>query len=110
MITNFLWLMNYVRENILEKFILPELEISYWEFLIYLAIVGVVATVLINSVQISGNSSFNAKRESEYRDVLRGRERVKADERAKIKRGNKLDSDKSWSIDERILNKWNSDD
>lgn len=55
MISNFIWLMKLVRTKILEGLILPELDISYWDFCIILAVVGIVATVLINAVKISGN-------------------------------------------------------
>lgn len=53
MLENFWWLMNTIREELLEKFILPGIGISYWKFLIYLAVAGVVITVLINSVRYS---------------------------------------------------------
>lgn len=59
MVSNFLWLMNLVRTEILESFNLPELDISYWDFCIILAAVGIVATVLINSVRISGGNAVN---------------------------------------------------
>lgn len=58
--------MNLVRTEILDSFNLPELDISYWDFCIILAAVGIVATVLINSVRISGGSaaSFSKERNS----------------------------------------------
>ena len=59
MLQNIYWLLNYVRENILEKFMLPELNISYWDFCIYLAIAGVVIVVLINAVRVSGSSAIS---------------------------------------------------
>lgn len=60
MISSFLWIMNYVREEILEKFILPEIGISYWEFCIYLAIAAIVITLLINSIKVSSQKGQSA--------------------------------------------------
>lgn len=85
MLDNIFWLLELVRTRILEAFILPDLNISYWEFLIYSAIVGVVVTVLINGVKVSGSAQNFSVRESKYHEVLRQRERVRADERNKIK-------------------------
>lgn len=75
MISNFIWLMNLVRTKILEGLILPELNISYWEFCIYLAVVGVVATVLINSVRVGGGAAASSarKREAENYDNYKKR-------------------------------------
>lgn len=87
MISNMLWLLKLVREEVLEKFILPELEISYWDFCIYLAIMGVVIVVLINAVKVSGGQTQFSSKEESYQNTLRKRERVKADERDKIKNG-----------------------
>ena len=64
MLSNIFWLLNYVRENILEAFILPDLGISYWDFLIYLAIAGVVIVVLINTVQVTGGRSISASKKA----------------------------------------------
>lgn len=66
MITNLFWILNYIREELLEKFILPELDISYWKFLIILAMVSVVVAVLINSVRVSGSAAFSVG-DSEFR-------------------------------------------
>lgn len=98
------WLLKYVRENILEKFILPELNLSYWEFCIYLAIAGVVIVVLVNAVQVSGSLNLNSRKENNYHQVLRQRERVKADERSKIRNGSS--STGSYNLDkfEEMLN------
>ena len=52
MLENLFYILNTVREKILEGFIIPGLNMSYWEFLCMLAIVGIVITVLINSVQV----------------------------------------------------------
>lgn len=59
MFENFWWLMNTVRTEILEKFIIPGIGISYWKFLIYLAVAGVVITVLINAVRYSSAESVS---------------------------------------------------
>ena len=86
MLENFWWLMNTIREELLEKFILPGIGISYWKFLIYLAVAGVVITVLINSVRYSVSSVHsdkdvkdeekvtdpNKKFAEEYRMIARG--------------------------------------
>ena len=62
MINNIVWILKNVRENILEQFIIPDLNISYWDFCIYLLIVGLVATVLVNSVRgISGRAASSEK-------------------------------------------------
>lgn len=70
MLENFYWLMETIREEIMEKFIIPGLGISYWKFLIYLLIVGVVATVLINGVRVSSSNAVKAssKKHSEKED------------------------------------------
>ena len=74
MISNLFWILNEVREKILEAFVLPELGISYWKFLIILAVVGVVITVLINSVQVSGSAAVSAGKNS-YKSFKRRRDR-----------------------------------
>ena len=71
--------MNFVRENILEEFVLPELNISYWEFLIYLALVGVVATVLVNGVRVGGGAAASSARKREadsYKNYKEKRQRA----------------------------------
>lgn len=56
----FLELLTKVRTEILEKFILPELGVSYWKFVIGLALAAVVITVLVNVVRIGTvNYSFS---------------------------------------------------
>lgn len=92
MLDNIFWLLELVRTRILEAFILPDLNISYWEFLIYSAIVGVVVTVLINGVKVSGSANSYSVNEAKYHELLRKRERVKADEREKIKNKSKNSS------------------
>lgn len=64
MISNLFWLLNYIRTSILETFTLPELGISYWDFLVTLALVGVVATILINSVRVSSRKADRARSDS----------------------------------------------
>lgn len=56
MIETFVWILKSVRENILEKFMLPGLGISYWDFCISLLIVGLLITVLVNGVKSSKRS------------------------------------------------------
>ena len=103
MISNILWLLRLVREEVLEKFILPELEISYWDFCIYLAIIGVVIVVLVNAVKVSGGQTQFSSKEESYRNTLRERERVKADERNKIRNGSS-GSAKNYDAFENHLN------
>lgn len=59
MLENFWYLMNTVRTEILEKFIIPGIGISYWKFLIYLAVAGVVITVLVNAVRYTSSESVS---------------------------------------------------
>ena len=63
MLDTFFWMLEQVRIKILEGFIIPELNISYWEFCIYSAIVGVVVTVLINSVQVSSGAAMTERQQ-----------------------------------------------
>jgi len=67
MIDNLLYILKYIRENLLEKFNIPGLEMSYWEFLIMLAIVGIVITVLINAVQVSGSSAVKQSKINSFK-------------------------------------------
>lgn len=59
MLENFWSLMNTIRTELLEKFIIPGIGISYWKFLIYLAVAGVVITVLINAVRYTSSESVS---------------------------------------------------
>lgn len=80
MVSYFIWLMKLVRTEILEGLNLPELDISYWDFCIILAVVGIVATVLINSVRISGA----AEKENVYeKEKHRSKQRLRAWDDAK---------------------------
>lgn len=65
MLNNIFWLLEKVRKEILESFTLPQLNISYWEFLIYLAIAGIAITVLINGVRVSGSALVHSAKERE---------------------------------------------
>ena len=60
MISYFFWLMNYIRENVFEAFIIPELNISYWDLCIAFLIIGLLITVLVNGVKSSVRSSSNS--------------------------------------------------
>ena len=80
MISYLIWLMNLVRTEILEGLNLPELDISYWDFCIILAVVGIVATVLLNCVKISGS----ADKENVYeKEKNKSRQRLRAWDDAK---------------------------
>ena len=107
MLDSLFWMLEQVRTKILEGFIIPDLDISYWEFCIYSAIVGVVVTVLINGVKVSGSAQNYSVREGKYHETLRQRERVKADERERIKnKGSSLGSGHDFdAIDNAINNK-----
>lgn len=96
MISYFIWLMKLVRTKILEGLILPELDISYWDFCIILAVVGVVATVLINSVRISGS----VNKENVYeKEKQRSKERMRAWEDAKAEHNNSRQVRTSYNLD-----------
>lgn len=55
-------LLTYIRVELLEKVYIPGLGISYWHFLIYLAVASVVVTVLVNGVRL-GHRSGDSKEE-----------------------------------------------
>lgn len=55
-------LMTMVREDILEKLIIPGLGISWWKFSVYLLIIGVVVTVLVNGVRVSSSRAASSSR------------------------------------------------
>lgn len=50
--SNFFSIMETVREEILEGFVLP-LGITYWKFLIYMAFAAIVIVALVNKLPIS---------------------------------------------------------
>ncbi len=81
MISNFIWLMKLVRTKILEGLILPELDISYWDFCIILAVVGIVAVVLLNSVRISGGSASSFAKEKKNNSYGKYKERRQRNEK-----------------------------
>lgn len=58
-------LLTMIREDVLEKVVIPGLGISYWKFCIYLLIIGVVVTVLINGVRISSGREAGIRNEAE---------------------------------------------
>lgn len=50
---NLFYIMNTVRDSILESFIIPGLGISYWKFIIYMAFAAIVIVALVNKLPIS---------------------------------------------------------
>lgn len=63
--SNLFEIMTMIREQILETFSIPGLGISYWKFCIYLLIIGVVVTVLINGVRVSAGREPGLRNEAE---------------------------------------------
>lgn len=61
-------LMDIIRTEILEKLTIPGLGISWWKFSIYLLILSVVVTVLINAVKVSGSSAGKSARRRSHSD------------------------------------------
>lgn len=61
-------IMTLVREEILETTIIPGLGISWWKFSIYLLIIGVVVTVLINGVRVSSSKAARGSKNSSPRN------------------------------------------
>lgn len=70
-------IMTTIRTQILETFTIPGLGISYWKFCIYLLIIGVVITVLINGVRVSGGAlaADNRIKEREEQRIARSKSR-----------------------------------
>lgn len=70
-------IMQTIRTEILEKFTIPGLGISYWKFCIYLLIIGVVVTVLVNGVRVSGGalSADNRIKDREEQRIARSKSR-----------------------------------
>lgn len=61
-LTFFLEMLKTLRTELLEKFVLPEVGVSYWKYVIGLAIAAVVITVLVNVVRIGTvNYSFSSE-------------------------------------------------
>lgn len=63
----FISFLDHLRTNVLEKFIIPGLGISWWHFVISLAVVTIVVVVLINAVRVgavSGSRSFSKNKSS----------------------------------------------
>lgn len=48
----FLSYLKMIRVEVLEKFTIPILDVTYWEFIIGVAIASVVITVLVSGVRI----------------------------------------------------------
>lgn len=57
-------IMTMVREDILEKLIIPGIGISWWKFSIYLLIIGVVVMVLVNGVRVSSGRAASSGRQN----------------------------------------------
>lgn len=86
-----LWFISFLdglRVEILEKFMIPGLGISYWTFLIGVAIVAVVITVLINSIRVNSVTAYSdieegrRERLSKFRDGLKNRKSKASDSTA----------------------------
>ena len=100
MINDLFWILNYIRTELLEKFELPQLGVSYWEFLCLLAIVGMVITVLVNSVQVSAGHSARMKNVSE-------REKVRLNTRDNYRASKQQKTNSSVDLyDEYMSKKW----
>lgn len=57
----FISFLKMIRVDILDKFVIPGLGITYWDFIIGCAIAAVVITVLVNSVRIGVVSYSKSK-------------------------------------------------
>lgn len=57
----FISFLDHIRVNVLERFVIPGLGISWWHFVISLAVVSIVFVVLINAVRIGTISYFRSK-------------------------------------------------
>lgn len=77
-LTWFISLIKIIRVNVLEKFILPGLETSYWSFFIGLAIAAIVITVLINTVRIGSVSYSSSKERARQRDLNEQRRSIRS--------------------------------
>lgn len=66
MLENFLSILTSVRENILEAFIIPGLNISYWDFCLSLLIIGLIIKVLVNGAPSKhrSNAKSNSSRDN----------------------------------------------
>lgn len=60
-ITFFFSFMKMLRVDILDKFEIPGIGVTYWDFLIGLAITAIVLTVLVNTVRIGSVNYSNSK-------------------------------------------------
>lgn len=66
-------LLKDIREKILEKIIIPGIDISWWEFVLGLIVVSILVTVLINAVKVTGDNAFGGGH------VAREREKARAE-------------------------------
>ena len=60
------WFLNVlvtVRTEILQRFMIPGLNMSWWSFAVILLVVGVLISVLINAVRASAQSSIHDRNE-----------------------------------------------
>lgn len=64
MIEYFIWLMSHIREQIFERFIIPGLNVSYWDFCIALLVIGLLITVLVNGVKARNGSHQKPSKKS----------------------------------------------
>lgn len=58
------WFLNVlvtVRTEILQRFMIPGLNMSWWSFAVILLVVGVLISVLINAVRASAQSSIHER-------------------------------------------------
>ena len=60
------WFLNVlvtVRTEILQRFMIPGLNMSWWSFAVILLVVGILISVLINAVRASAQSSIHERNE-----------------------------------------------
>ncbi len=61
----FISFLNMLRVDILDRFEIPGIGVSYWDFIIGCAIASIVITVLINTVRIGSVNYANSKRDKD---------------------------------------------
>ena len=71
--SNFFSIMETVREEILESFVLP-IGISYWKFIIYMAFAAIVIVALVNKLPISFAGRSISENASRNRRQRKGKE------------------------------------
>lgn len=77
-------MLDTIRTQILEYFIIPGLGISWWKFSLILLTLGIVIKVLVNAVLVSGSGAAHDSRDRERAEL---REQARAKARANRKRG-----------------------